>query len=145
MIVFDSCTLAEIVRQTEEGLCIQQLALRDEEAISCDLVHAELASIFRKLTRTEGLEPAQTGRYVAEALALVDGFYPIAELRTEALRESIRLNHSTYDLFYFVLARRTGATLFTLDRKLMRLCQENGVDCISEVILSNEASDPSEN
>lgn len=36
-------------------------------------------------------------------------------------------------MFYFMLARRLGATLFTLDRKLMALCEENGVDCVGEV------------
>ena len=38
-------------------------------------------------------------------------------------------------MFYFVLARRFGATLFTLDRKLIRLCEEQGVQCVA--ILEN--------
>lgn len=57
-------------------------------------------------------------------------------VQTEALNESIRLQHSTYDLFYFVLARRTGTTLFTLNRNLMRLCDQNSVNWIQETDLS---------
>ncbi len=53
-----------------------------------------------------------------------------ASLWTEALTESLRLDHSSYDLFYLVLARREGATLFTLDRKLQKLCDKNGVNAI---------------
>ena len=34
-------------------------------------------------------------------------------------------------MFYFVLARRTGGTLFTTDRKLMKLCLDNGVNCVT--------------
>jgi hypothetical protein len=29
-----------------------------------------------------------------------------------------------------VLARRSGGTLFSCDKKLVKLCEENGVDCI---------------
>lgn len=136
MIVFDACTLVEIARQTAEGKTIQSLALKGEKTISCDLVQAEVASVFRKMTRAAGLTPAQAEQYVSAALSLVDEFFPLADLRAEALRESPHLDLSVYDMFYFVLARRTGATLFTLDRKLMRLCEENGVDCVSEVILT---------
>ena len=132
MIVFDSCALVDMARQTEEGLALQSLALNGEKAISCELVRAEVVSVFRKLARTQGLKPAQAELYVSAALALVDDFYPLRGLQTEVLRESLRLDHSSYDMFYFVLARRTGATLFTLDRKLMRLCRAHGVDCISE-------------
>lgn len=135
MIVLDSCALVDMARQTEEGRALQQLMLVNEKAISCDLVRAEAASVFRKLTRTEGMSPAQAEEYLNAALSLVDEFYPLEDLQTESLRESIRLNHSTYDLFYFVLARRTGATLFTLDRKLMQLCQAHGVECVAEVDL----------
>lgn len=135
MIVLDSCALVDMARQTAEGLALQRLMMVDEKAISCDLAIAETASAFRKLTRIEGLSPSQAEKYLDAALELVDEFRPIADLQTEALRESIRLDHSTYDLFYFILARRTGATLFTLDRKLMQLCQQHGVDCVSEIDL----------
>ena len=81
----------------------------------------------------EGITSEDAEACFAECIALIDEFYPIEDLQAEALRESIRLNHSTYDLFYFVLARRTGGILFTLDRKLMKLCQENGVNCIAEI------------
>ena len=136
MIVLDACAVVEMARQTEEGMALQQLILRDEKALSCDLLRAEAASVFRKLTRTEGLSAGLAERYYAEALALVDEFHPLEDLQSEALRESIRFGHSTYDLFYFVLARRTGATLITTDRRLMRLCGEHGVNCIDEVDLT---------
>ena len=135
MIVLDSSAAVEMVRETPTGLALKSLMMVEERAISCDLLRAEAASVFRKLVRTEGIEPDLAQRCFAEALALVDEFYPLEDLQAEALRESVRLDHSTYDMFYFVLARRTGATLFTADRKLAQLCQRNGVDCIVEVEL----------
>lgn len=136
MIVLDACALCELVRQTEEGQALKALMLKDEAVISCELVRAETVSVFRKLARIESLSPKEAERYVETGLALINEFHPLEPMQTEVLRESIRLDHSPYDLFYFVLARRTGATLFTTDRKLMRLCEKHGVDCISEIDLA---------
>ena len=65
-----------------------------------------------------------------ETLGLVDQFVDDSSLWMEAMGESLRLGHSSYDMFYFALARRLGATLFTLDKKLQKLCAANGVNCI---------------
>ena len=135
MIVIDSCALVEMARQTEDGCALQMLVRANEAVISCELLRAELTSVYRKFVRTEGWTAEQAQEYFSRSIDLVDKFYSIESLQTEALAESIRLDHSTYDLFYFVLARRTGATLFTLDRKLMQLCMDNGVKCIAEVDL----------
>lgn len=70
-----------------------------------------------------------------DSVTYVDKYYSIQELQDEVLSESIRLDHSSCNMFYFVLARRFGATLFTLDRKLIRLCEEQGVQCVA--ILEN--------
>ena len=136
MIVFDSCALTEMVLKSDEGKALQELALRNEKKIACNLVHAELASIWRKLVRTNEIPRHAAGQYYAEAIALVDEFVPMEELMPEAMQEGIRLDHSTYDMFHFVLARRTGGTLFTCDRRLMQLCENNGIDCVHEIDLS---------
>ena len=137
MIVLDSCAAVEMVRKSPDGMALRWFITKNERVISCELFRAEAASVFRKLTRVDGLSPDEAESHFNEAIALVDEFYPIEELQSEALRESIRLGHSTYDMFYFVLARRTGATLFTLDRTLMNLCEQNGVSCLSEVSLAS--------
>ena len=133
MIVLDTSAIIEMARNTEVGVALRELMCPKERAVSCDLARAEIASVCRKLTRTEGITPEHAQRLFAECLELVDEFYPIADLQAEALGESIRLNHSTYDMFYFVLARRTGGTLFTADRKLMELSLSHGVNCIYQI------------
>ncbi|MDO4400781.1 MAG: type II toxin-antitoxin system VapC family toxin [Coriobacteriia bacterium] len=138
MIILDSSAVVEIARRTELGLVLIELAMVNEKRISCNLMRAEVASVFRKLTRTEGLSSQQAKIYFERSIGLVNEFYPIEDLETEALHEGIRLNHSTYDMFYFVLARRTGGTLFTTDRKLMRLCLDNGVNCVTQLAWDEE-------
>ncbi len=133
MIVVDASALVEIALQSEDGMGLQGLMLCGERVISCDLLRAEMASVMRKLTRLGSVERGLAGGYFERALAIVDEFYPLEDLQMEALRESIRLDHSMYDMFYFVLARRTGATLFTLDRNLIELCAANGVNSIGVI------------
>ena len=133
MIVLDACAAVEMVRKSIEGMALRQFMLKGEKAISCELYRAETANVFRKLVRLENMSVNEAIANYTEAIALVDEFHSIQDLQNEAFCESMRLDHSTYDLFYFVLARRMGATLFTLDRKLMRLCEQNGVQCVSEI------------
>lgn len=135
MIVLDSSAACDMVRKTEEGMAFRALMLSEEKVISCELLRAEVVSISRKLCR-HGLIPIEkVQNFLTESTALVNEYYSIQELQEEVLSESIRLDHSSYDMFYFVLARRFGATLFTLDRKLIRLCEEQGVQCVA--ILEN--------
>lgn len=135
MIVLDSSAACDMVRKTEEGMAFRALMLSEEKVISCELLRAEVVSILRKLCR-HGLIPIEKVQsFLTESTALVNEYYSIQELQEEVLSESIRLDHSSYDMFYFVLARRFGATLFTLDRKLIRLCEEQGVQCVA--ILEN--------
>ena len=133
MIVLDASAAVEMIRKTDDGKALWDLCLRNEKIVTCDLFRAEIASVYRKLTRTGGVTAEMAEAYFYHTLTLIDAFYPIDDLQSEALRESIRLNHSTYDLFYFVLARRTGATLFTVDERLIKLCAKNGVEAVSIV------------
>ena len=49
---------------------------------------------------------------------------------TEALIESVRVKHSVYNMLYLTLARREGATLLTLDKKLLTLAKKNGIETL---------------
>lgn len=69
------------------------------------------------------------------AVELVDEFFPDEEMMAEALDEAIKFGHAVCDMLYLVLARRTGATLFTLDQRLAAVCREARVSCIEEVAL----------
>ena len=60
---------------------------------------------------------------------LVYSFINIGENSTESLFEAIKLGHPVYDMLYFTLARRSGAIMLTMDQRLTKLCNENGIDC----------------
>ena len=58
----------------------------------------------------------------------MDEFHDISENNHESLMESVRLNHSSYDMLYFTLARRTGALLLTVDKKLISLAKKENIE-----------------
>ena len=131
MIILDSSAAIEALRKTEEGAAIRYALRNDEKVASCDLLRVEVASVLRKFVLSGKISTREASEHLDEAISLVDTFHSIAGLQTEALAESIRLDHSVYDMFYFVLARRTQGTLFTTDMKLLKLSEQHGVPCMT--------------
>ncbi len=129
MIVLDGSAAVDMVRETSEGLALAQLLLDGEKIISHDLFSTEVCNAFWAYHQVSKLDRNEVAEYVAQATRLVDEFYRTEDLLREALMEAMRLDHPVYGMLYFVLARREGATLFTLDQKLQGLCADNGVDC----------------
>ncbi len=127
MIVLDCSAATRIVRQAPESELFEANAPEDETIISSTLFQAEITSSIRKYVRAKVLTPKAASMAVFTAIELVDEFHDVAENCLEAFAEGLRLNHSPYDMFYFTLARRYGATLFTCDKALARLCEQEGV------------------
>lgn len=114
---------------TPDGKVLKSLILKNEKIVSSELYLVESASALGKYEKAGLMSHAQTVEYLQDAKDLVDEYIPIQENYIEAFNESIKLNHSVYDMIYFTLARRNAATLVTLDTKLLSLCEEQGVEC----------------
>lgn len=130
MIVLDCNAAISIVGGTSDGEMLESLLLKGEAVVSPAFLCAEVTHVLAKRVRGDFSNKEEALEMGRMCLSLVDEFVPDTDLWEEALLESLRLGHSSYDLFYFVLARRNGATLFTLDRKLQQLCLDNGVSCV---------------
>jgi predicted nucleic acid-binding protein len=142
MIVLDSSAGVSMVRKTEEGSAFLWLLLPEEKVIASELYYAEIASALGKYVKAGTMSEAEAHEYRRDAIELVDEFIPISENYIEAFHESLRLNHSVYDLLYLTLARRNAATLFSLDSKLIKLCEDLGVDCVHKVTNSSPEARP---
>ena len=129
MIVIDANAAIAIALGTVYGEGLKQLRLEDERIAAPSLLCAEVSHAMMKYVRGGYLTAAEALDCGRDAISLVDDMRDDEDLWAEVLTESVRLEHSSYDLFYLVLARREGATLFTVDRKLQDLCARNGVNC----------------
>lgn len=135
MIVLDASAVTQIVFGSREGDALREFMLEGEKSIAPDLVRSELANVFWKYHQAGMLERKDAQVRLSEAISLIDEIHPSDDLIVEAFNEAVRLNHSAYDMLYLVLARRTGSTLFTLDKKLQEACLETGVDCVTSTRL----------
>ena len=135
MIVLDCSAAVEIVLDTPQGNAFEGLIREGERVIVPNLFHAEIACAFWKYARTGVYSEKQCVGFIEDARQMIDRFIPLDDFSIEALSEGVRLDHSPYDMFYFILARRNAATLMTMDRKLMQLCEEQGVDYVRTIAL----------
>ena len=133
MIVLDCSAAVNIATRTARGDALQSLFLPEEKIIAPDLFHAEAASAMGKYVRSSVLSQKEALEYLEDMIRLVDEFIPMKENYVEAFYESITLDHSVYDMLYLTLARRFRATLVSLDKRLIELCEEQGIDCIHTV------------
>ena len=136
MIVLDSSAAVAIVLETSDGQAMAALMLSGEEIISSQLFMVEISSAFSKYVKSGMFTKKQALELQQQAIMLIDRFIDISENCVEAMSEGLRLEHSVYDIIYLTLARRHAATLFTLDRALLRLSEKEGVDCLH--ILSSQ-------
>lgn len=130
MLVLDCSAAVSMVFETTEGKAFSSLMLRDERVIAPDLYIAEINSAFAKHVRAGQIDTVLAHKLISQSLDLIDEFVDMRINYIEAFDEGVRNNHSTYDMFYLTLARRNGATLFTLDKKLIALCEELQIDCV---------------
>ena len=137
MIVLDASAAMEIIEGSPEGRGLQSLMFENERVISVDFYTAEMGNVIRRMRRYKHFGADEANSLMSSALQLVDEIIPLNDLVDEAFQESIRLDHPLYDMLYFVLARRTAGILFTLDRQLIELCADHGVNSIDLVTLPN--------
>jgi len=92
-----------------------------------ELYAAEVANALWKHVRAGDLDIEEAQKALRIALDLIDATIPSRELAEEALATSAAYDHPVYDALYAITARRTGASLCTLDRRLAALLQATRV------------------
>ena len=133
MIILDCCAAVEMVQETSRGQAFEKLILENERVASSELFKAEVRNAYWKYVHMDIMTFEEAEERVAAAIGLVDEYIPLEDNAAESFAEAVRQNHSVCDMFYLTLARRNAATLFTADKKLVRLCERVGINCTCEV------------
>jgi predicted nucleic acid-binding protein len=130
-IVIDASTAVALVigrhPDAEGALAVLDAA---DTVLAPRLYWTEVANALWKYARDSKLPEGVALSYLEEATGLVQEPIDDELLSTEALVAAIRFDHPVYDALYAVLARRRGATVITLDRKLRSLLAKMRVDAI---------------
>lgn len=138
MVVIDCSAAMDIIQNTERGAAYRSLMLENERIIAPSIYIDETCNALWKYVIAGFYTTKIACDLLERAVDLVDEFYSDQDLMKEVLADSVRLQHPVYDVFYLVLAKREGATLFSSDKKLVQYALENCIDCVSEIDLDSE-------
>lgn len=100
------------------------------KVITSDLYKAEVTNVLWKYVKAKLLVKDVALQRLQYCLNLIDEYIDITENNQESLIESIRIDHSVYDVLYLTIARRNGAILITQDKKLRDIAREQGIETI---------------
>lgn len=128
--VLDTCAAFEIAFHGRKYNLFMNAVSNAEKVISPTLFDSEVTNVLWKYVRVGEIDEENAKKTLVYLLQMVDEYSDTSEFAIEALHEGIRLNHSIYDMFYIVLARHTGATLLTTDRKLRTVAESLGIPCM---------------
>ena len=127
--VLDASAAIELIRKGEKAELIETYLLHSNLIVSSELFKAECANALWKMAKAGMIKHEELSTLLEQCYKLVYSFVNIGENSTESLFEAVRLGHPVYDMLYFTLARRSGAIMLTMDRRLTRLCKESDIDC----------------
>ena len=131
IIVLDASAGIEIALDRGNASLYNSYILGASKIITSNLYKAETSNVIWKYVKAKLLLKDKALLTYKFCEDIIDEFVDLSENVEEAISESMRLNHSTYDLFYFTLARRHGAILITLDKKLNEMAIENGIEIVT--------------
>lgn len=100
------------------------------KVITSDLYKAEVTNVLWKYVKAKLLTKDVALQRLQYCIHLIDEYIDITENNQESLIESIRIDHSVYDVLYLTIARRNGAILITQDKKLKDIARELGIETI---------------
>lgn len=128
IIVLDVSASIEILFQREKADKFKGVYNQGSWIIAPDLFIAEITNVLWKYYKAGLITHKDCIQYVQDGIDMIDDFLDAKELWKEALAEGIKNNHSIYDMYYAVLARRNDATLITNDEALAKVCERLSIE-----------------
>lgn len=129
-VVLDASVALEIALEGNRGTEFKDLLSECSIVTAPDIFVSEVTNSFWKYRVFSNITDDQCFQGIEFCLALVDDFCFTQSLWHEVIKESIRLKHPVYDMFYLILARRTGAKLLSCDKQLHKLSEKLDIDTV---------------
>lgn len=125
--VLDASAALEIAFNGPKSEYYRNLLSDADSVLAPDLYQSEITNCVWKYLKAGYINEENAKITVAMVFNLVDTYACAVDSSMEVLHEAARLNMSTYDMYYFVLARHNAATLITCDQRLKNLAIDNGI------------------
>jgi len=128
IVVLDVSAAIEIILQKDKKDLFNSIYKKGTWIIAPDLFVAEITNVLWKYYKAKVITHEDCIQYVQDGLDMVDDFIDARELWKESLAEGIKNNHSIYDMYYSILARRNDAILITNDGPLADMCKKLNIE-----------------
>ena len=125
--VIDVCGAVEILLSKEKANNFSKTLKEATLKIAPDLYISELTNTLWKFYNAKILTKEKCVESIKDGIGFVDSFMDANYIWEEAFAEGVDNNHSIYDMFYMVTARRNNAVLITNDSALAAICKKNRV------------------
>jgi predicted nucleic acid-binding protein len=135
-IVLDTSAAANIVLRTPQSLALIDVLSKAQHVLAPTLFHSEISNVLWKQVQfaatATALEVPNTSTVLThdtalnlyqQAITLIDQFIPDADLAVQATSLAVKQRHPAYDMYFVATAQRYAASILTLDKKLISLCQ----------------------
>jgi len=126
-VVIDASGAAEILFQKEKSKIFNKIIDEASIVLSPDLYVTELTNTLWKYQKVKIKTKVECFALIKNGIKLVNVYIDSKEIWEEAFSEAIANNHSVYDMFYMVAARRHAATLITNDSTLAAICRKHKI------------------
>ena len=130
-LVLDASAALEAVLGRSQATAVIDHLERAARVTVPDLFFAEAANALWKYVKAGELTAEEGQALLASACALADESVSAEDLVTEALATAAAFDHSVYDVLYAVVARRAGAAVCTMDRRLCKLLKAMRVPVVT--------------
>lgn len=128
--VLDTSAAIEIILKKDKSVKFNTEIEKAKWIIAPDLFVSEITNVLWKYYKAKLLTHEECIQYVDDGLSLIDDFFDAKDLWKEVLGESIKNQHSAYDMFYAVLSRRNDAKIITNDKALAEICKSLTIEVI---------------
>ena len=116
--VLDASAAIEIALNREHSTAFREALRQSDLVVAPDLFASEITNVFWKYAAYADMPAEVCEKGIDYCLDLIDDYIDTRSLCREVFSEAYKNNHSAYDLFYLVTARRYNASLLTRDAKM---------------------------
>ena len=125
--IIDVSAAVEILLQKEKVTKFYKVMEESSFILAPDLFVSELTNTLWKYYTKKIFAENVCKQYIQLGIGYIDRFIDCKDIWQEAFAEGINNNHSIYDMFYLVTARRYNGTLITNDSVLAGICKKNRI------------------
>ncbi len=127
IIVIDASAAIEVVLNRNQSERLADTLVMADTVIVPSLFIAEVTNVLWKYYQYSDMPIDECEKYLDASLRIPDDVLDTNDMAQETLNAAALTGMTVYDMLYMVSARRHGASLMTLDKKLASAARKQGV------------------